>query len=103
MGVLQGGPLSAQLVGIDFPVRTRGFGGWQRLQVQFDALFFGTETFNQRRPGGFFAGGGEEHLVHGGALAVENLDAALRSACSVFVDGKHTGPATEEQAQVDVR
>ncbi|MCY1435848.1 hypothetical protein D9M71_519560 [compost metagenome] len=46
---------------------------------------------------------GEEHLVHRGALGVEDLDAALGAALGFLGDGEHAAPASQEQAQVDVR
>ncbi|MCY1543239.1 hypothetical protein D9M68_790470 [compost metagenome] len=40
--------------------------------------------------------------MHRSALAVEHLDAALGAFAGLFLDGEHTGPAAEKQAQVDI-
>ena len=40
--------------------------------------------------------------MHRGALTIKDLDAALGATAGLLLDGKHTGPATEKQAQVDI-
>ncbi|MNO87780.1 hypothetical protein D3C76_792070 [compost metagenome] len=103
VGVLQRGPAFLQAGGVDLLVRARGLLRLGGTQVEIGGLFFGTEALDQRRPGFFLAAVGEEHLVHGGALGVEDLDAALGAALAFLGDGEHAAPAGEEQAQVDVR
>lgn len=103
VGVFQGRPTGAQGLDINLGVWLGHYWRWHRFQLQRSALYVCAETFDQRRPGGFVAVFGEKDFMHGHALMVEYLNAALRAFAGFFGHGEHAGPAAKEQAQVDVR